>query len=83
MENHKRLFIDNGGECVETDPMSNSGQLETSRSWDEVVPERVERHTTQSGFIRDAIIGIANATSVPFAVTVGLTSWVQFLPDMI
>lgn len=63
--------------------MSNSGHLETSRLLNEVASERLERHTTQSGFIRDAIIGLADGLTVPFAVTAGLSSWVHFLPDMI
>lgn len=42
-------------------------------------PERqqLERHTTQSGFIRDAIIGLADGLTVPFALTAGLSSYVH------
>ncbi|UPK90214.1 hypothetical protein LCI18_001149 [Fusarium solani-melongenae] len=54
--------------------MSNSGQLETSRLLNEVASERLERHTAQSGFIRDAIIGLADGLTVPFALTAGLSS---------
>ncbi|KAF5704420.1 CCC1 [Fusarium mundagurra] len=36
--------------------------------------QRLERHTTQNGFIRDAIIGLADGLTVPFALTAGLSS---------
>ncbi|EXA30967.1 hypothetical protein FOVG_17696 [Fusarium oxysporum f. sp. pisi HDV247] len=36
--------------------------------------QRLERHTTQSDFIRDAIIGLADGLTVPFALTAGLSS---------
>ncbi|EXK35806.1 hypothetical protein FOXG_21604 [Fusarium oxysporum f. sp. lycopersici 4287] len=35
---------------------------------------RLERHTTQSGLTRDAIIGLADGLTVPFALTAGLSS---------
>ncbi|EHK22114.1 uncharacterized protein TRIVIDRAFT_53723 [Trichoderma virens Gv29-8] len=54
--------------------MSDSGQLEESRLLDGASSERLERHVTTSGFIRDAIIGLADGLTVPFAVTAGLSS---------
>jgi hypothetical protein len=34
----------------------------------------MEQHSTNSGFVRDAIIGLADGLTVPFALTAGLSS---------
>ncbi|KAH6951153.1 Ccc1 family [Ilyonectria sp. MPI-CAGE-AT-0026] len=54
--------------------MADSGQLETSRLLYGDTSERLEPHTSSSGFIRDAIIGLADGLTVPFAVTASLSS---------
>ncbi|KAM5385318.1 hypothetical protein ACJZ2D_000959 [Fusarium nematophilum] len=54
--------------------MSVPNHLETSRLLDGVAPDMLERHVTQSSFLRDAIIGLADGLTVPFAVTAGLSS---------
>jgi hypothetical protein len=35
-----------------------------------------EQHTKNNGFVRDAIIGLADGLTVPFALTAGLSSYV-------
>lgn len=40
---------------------------------DSITP--IERHTHDSGYIRDAIIGLADGLTVPFALTAGLSSY--------
>jgi hypothetical protein len=37
-------------------------------------PVGFEQHTHNSGFVRDAIIGLADGLTVPFALTAGLSS---------
>ncbi|KAK2473433.1 hypothetical protein H9L39_15608 [Fusarium oxysporum f. sp. albedinis] len=43
---------------------------------------RLGRHTTQSGLTRDAIIGLADGLTVPFALTAGLSSKLVILGGM-
>ncbi|KFH43150.1 Vacuolar iron transporter-like protein [Hapsidospora chrysogenum ATCC 11550] len=48
---------------------------ETSTLLSRIPPGRVlERHTENDGLVRDAIIGLADGLTVPFAVTAGLSS---------
>ncbi|KAH6867569.1 Ccc1 family [Thelonectria olida] len=54
--------------------MSDSVQPETQRLLDAAASQGLERHTIRSGFIRDAIIGLADGLTVPFAVTASLSS---------
>ena len=49
---------------------------EASTLLSRIPPGRVlERHTENDGLVRDAIIGLADGLTVPFAVTAGLSSY--------
>ena len=49
---------------------------ETSTLLSRIPTGRVlERHTENGGLVRDAIIGLADGLTVPFAVTAGLSSY--------
>jgi hypothetical protein len=73
-ESPNRLSTSNSREKDEAVPMSDSVQPESQRLLDAAASQGLERHTTRSGFIRDAIIGLADGLTVPFAVTASLSS---------
>ena len=41
------------------------------------VQPQIEKHTKNTGLIHDAIIGLADGLTVPFALTAGLSSYVD------
>jgi VIT family len=43
------------------------------------VHPQIEKHTKNTGFVHDAIIGLADGLTVPFALTAGLSSYVDLL----
>jgi len=51
----------------------------TERSTMAAKDNNFEQHTENNGFVRDAIIGLADGLTVPFALTAGLSSYVSLV----
>jgi hypothetical protein len=69
--------------CVRLEEGLGSGPQETNEPSVEIpmpkMEPELEQHSQNSGLVRDAIIGLADGLTVPFALTAGLSSCVPSL----